>query len=77
MELAEAKKLAEEKRREKTEDRIARQKVKEQIARDRADRAEREANSNVPRPTGVQQHTATVEPKRDYTTCRLQVSHII
>jgi len=41
MELQEAKKLAAERRREKREDALARQRVKEQIARDRADKKAR------------------------------------
>ena len=69
MELAEAKKLAEERRREKAEDRLARQKEKEQIARDRA---EREASRNIPT-SAVQHGPAKAEPKKEYNTCRLQV----
>ena len=38
MELQEAKKLAAERKREKREDALARQRVREQIARDRADK---------------------------------------
>ena len=62
------KRLAEERKRQKFEDRMARQKVREQIARDRK---EREASS---KPVAVQpQPKPTVEIK-DYNTCRLQVS---
>lgn len=71
MELAEAKKLAEERRREKAEDRLARQKVKAQIARDRAEQA---ASNDVPKPSTQQPPPTAREVKRDYTTCRLQVS---
>ena len=68
MELAEIKKLAEERRKEKMEDRMARQKVKDQIAKDRE---AREACSKPHVPAMAPQ--PTVEIKKDYTTCKLQV----
>ena len=69
MELAEMKKLAEDRKRQKYEDRIARQKVKEQIARDREVQELQSKN----KPTIPTQAQPTVEVKKDYTTCRLQV----
>lgn len=70
MELAEAKKLAEERRREKEEDRKAKQRVKEQIAKDREDREARYNKTSTP---SVLPQPATTEVKKDYTKCRLQV----
>ncbi len=71
MELAEAKKIAEERRREKNEDRLARQRVKEQIARDRAEREARQhpPPSSQPQSPGVAGNTV----KKEYDSCRLQV----
>lgn len=71
MELAEIKKLAEERKREKAEDRLARQRVREQIAKDRA---EREASNNKPMPVAnTQIAAATATNPKVYTTCKLQV----
>lgn len=64
------KKLAEDRKRQKNEDHLARQKVKEQIARDRE---EREEHSKSSVPTLPQQPTLPQSAKKDYTTSRLQV----
>lgn len=70
---------------------VARQRVKEQIAKDRAEKAAREkaekaareaaasgggvGTSNLPTsPTAVSDPAASSQPKKDYDTCRLQVS---
>ena len=75
MELEEAKKIAEERRREKMEDRLARQRVKEQVARDRADR-EAKAAGKTSQPVAASQPAATTSTKK-HDTCRLQVSRDI
>ena len=73
MEVAEMKRLAEERRREKAEDRMARQKVKEQIARDRDERAACDSKP-VPQVTvDLSKEPITPNTKREYSTCRLQV----
>ena len=72
LELAEVKKIAEERKREKAEDRLARQRVKEQIARDRA---ERESSSNKPAPTVAMDPPREAAIKKEYTTCKIQVMH--
>lgn len=72
LELAEAKKLAEERKREKAEDRLARQRVKEQIAKDRA---EMELNSNRPVPTVPMEPPKEAAIKKEYTSCKIQVIH--
>lgn len=69
MELAEVKKLAEERRKEKTEDRLAKQRVRDQIARDRE---EREACYKPSVPPVTQPVVAAAV--KEYSTCRLQVS---
>ena len=61
------KKMAEERKRQKAEDRMARQKVREQIARDRE---EREASSQS---VAVVQQQPSCDVKKDYSLCRLQV----
>lgn len=71
MELAEIKKLAEERKREKMEDRMARQKVRDQIAKDRE---AREACSKPHVPVMTPQPT---DIKKDYTTCKLQVGNVM
>ena len=73
MELAEIKKLAEERRREKAEDRMARQRVKEQIAKDRAEREARNSKPMVVAVNPPQELASTTNSKKEYTTCRLQV----
>lgn len=57
-----------------------RQKVKEEIARDRAARAEKEKekqSATAPPQEGTQPNataaTNTTQPKKEYDTCRLQV----
>ena len=74
----EIRKAAEERRRDKLEDKIARQKVKEQIEMDR--QARKETFSNKPAaeskpPQATPQTSATAQPaqKKEYTTARLQV----
>ena len=69
------KKLAEERRQQKKEDRMARQKVKEQIARDREERV---MCGNPPSLVAAQPPPQpTVKVNKDYATCRLQVVIII
>lgn len=70
MELTEAKKLAEERRKEKAEDHLARQRVKDQIARDRA---EREACTRPPQVVQTQPKAVAATEVKTYDTCRLQV----
>lgn len=60
------KKIAEDRKREKIDNRAARLKVKEQIARDHE---EREACSQ----SSVSTTQPTADVKKEYTTCRLQV----
>lgn len=62
------KKLAEDRKQQKTEDRLARQKVKEQIARDREEREACATSTPTAKPQPV------VDVKKSYTTCRLQVN---
>jgi len=82
MELQEAQKIANERKRERMEERLARQRVKDQIARDRAERAEKfgkggtdlrsdnaAASAILAQP--VQPAAAAVE-KKQHTTCKLQ-----
>lgn len=73
---AEMKKIAEQRRLEKMEERAAKQRVLDQIARDKADRAAKfnkkpEAAAATPTPTPVPAPAAA--PKKDYTECRLQI----
>lgn len=81
MELTEAKKIAEERRREKMEDRMARQRVKEQIARDHAEREGQGSDKVQPSVQGAdkvqlpgpqQMATANSNVKK-HNTCRLQI----
>lgn len=72
MELTEAKKIAEERKREKMEDRIARQKVKEEIARDRAEREAQVPEMVQPSPLKYMA-TETTRSIKKHNTCRLQV----
>ena len=75
--LDEAKKIAEERRREKMEDRLARQRVKEQIAKDRADReAKPPEKTSLSQPTTAAPQQAASAPKK-HSTCRLQVSFLL
>lgn len=77
------KRIAEEKRREKLEEKLARQKVLEQIERDKQARKEKfgmassassaiEVTSMKPPPQPVE--IAQTQPKKDYDQCRLQVN---
>lgn len=73
---AEMKKIAEQRRLEKMEERAAKQRVLDQIARDKADRAAKfnkkpEAAAATPTPTPAPAPAAA--PKKDYTECRLQI----
>ncbi|XP_076068636.1 UBX domain-containing protein 1 isoform X3 [Oratosquilla oratoria] len=79
MQEDEMKRIAEERRRDKLEDKLARQRVKEQIEKDREARKEKfgggaAAAAVVPKPqiaqVPVQQAAA---PKKDYSTTRLQI----
>lgn len=72
MEMAEMKKIADDRKREKAEDRLARQRVKEQIARDREERERKAQHVKSSVPTTPPQ-PAVAEVKKNYTTCRLQV----
>lgn len=72
----EIKKIAEQRRREKMEDKLARQRIKEQIEKDKRDRAAKFAKEKVTQPSVS---TATVSPtvnagaKKEYTDCKLQI----
>jgi len=71
---AEMKKIAEQRRLEKQEERAAKQRVLDQIARDKADRAAKynkkpEAAAAVPAPVAA----PVAAPKKDYNECRLQI----
>ncbi|XP_784876.1 UBX domain-containing protein 1 [Strongylocentrotus purpuratus] len=80
--IDEAKLLAAKKKKEKNEEKLARQRVKEQIACDRADRAARAAMKHegvppaqppaAPAPAPVPA-TSSTAPKKEYDTTRLQV----
>jgi len=74
------KRIAEERRRDKLEDKIARQKIKEKIESDKLARKEKfapqgggsssPAAAPAPKPQAA---AATITPKKDYTTTRLQI----
>lgn len=81
MELQEAQKIANERKREKMEERLARQRVKDQIARDRAERAEKfgkcgtdipSDNAAAPATTAQPVQPAAAVEKKQHTTCKLQ-----
>lgn len=73
--MAEMKKLAEDRKRQKYEDRVARQKVKDLIARDRlAKEQQSQSKSTIPTQSTPVQPT---DVKKEYTTCRLQVSTFV
>lgn len=80
MEYQEALKIANERKREKMEERLAKQRVKDQIARDRAERARKFGKGGAdPQPVSA---AATASPaqtaqpaaveKKQHTTCKLQ-----
>lgn len=76
MQELEMKRLADERKKDKMEDKLARQKVKDQIERDRQARREKDRGSQAagtpdpkPQPTAAAQPA----PKKDYTQARLQV----
>lgn len=76
MQEQEMKRLAEDRRREKLEDKLARQRVKEQIERDRQARKEKDRGSQgtaAPEPKPQAATAAPSAPKKDYTEARLQV----
>lgn len=80
MEYQEALKIANERKREKMEERLAKQRVKDQIARDRAERAGKFGKGVAdPQPVNAAATAApvqTVQPvaveKKQHTTCKLQ-----
>lgn len=72
------KRLAEERRKEKQEDKLARQRVKEQIERDRQARREKDLRASqgaaaAPEPKPQPAPAAQPAQKKDYTQARLQV----
>jgi len=81
MELQEAQKIANERKKEKMEERLARQRVRDQIARDRAEQSEKFGKGGtdlqsgsgpaVVAPAQPVQPAAAVE-KKQHTTCKLQ-----
>ncbi|KAI8481308.1 UBX domain-containing protein 1-like isoform X2 [Branchiostoma floridae x Branchiostoma belcheri] len=77
-----SKKLVAERKREKMEERIAKQRVKEQIERDRLERAAKFGKAGTPvaplpgaaqAPPAPPQVEAAPEPKKDYEQTRIQV----
>lgn len=78
MEEDEIKKIAELRRREKQEDRLAKQKIKEQIEKDKRERAamfqKTPSQETAPKaaPASAAQPAAPTE-KKEYTDCRLQI----
>ncbi|RUS77393.1 hypothetical protein EGW08_014839, partial [Elysia chlorotica] len=80
LEEAEMRKIAEERRREKMEEKMARQRVKDQIEKDKRDRAakfakEKEAvSTSAAAPSASPATTpAVAQPPKEYTDCRLQI----
>ena len=74
-EFQEAQKIAEQRRREKMEEKKLRQKLKEQIARDRAEKASQSSKpaSQVTTPAApASAQGSSQSPLKEYTTCRLQ-----
>jgi len=72
------KKLADQRRREKEEDRIAKQKIREEIEKDKRDRAARFAKQSPAPAAAAPAATAAAPaaaaaPKKDYDSCRLQI----
>ncbi|XP_063861023.1 UBX domain-containing protein 1-like isoform X2 [Scylla paramamosain] len=77
MQENEMKRLAEERRKEKQEDKLARQRVKEQIERDRQARREKDLRGSqgaaVPEPKPQSAPAAQPTQKKDYAQARLQI----
>lgn len=79
MEELEMRKLAEQRRKEKEDDRRARQRVKEQIEKDKRDRAAKFGKSEESKPVATTSTpAAAVSPpqpavKKEYDQCRLQI----
>lgn len=75
----ELRKIGEEKRREKQEEKLARQRVKEQIEKDKRDRAAKfapqkaEASPPTSSPSASSSPPATTAAAKEYTDCRLQI----
>ena len=76
----EIKKIADQRRREKMEDKLARQRVKEQIEKDKRDRIAKFAKEKEPQqPTTASTPAATTPAattpgvKKEYTECQLQI----
>lgn len=73
------KKIADQRRREKEEDRIAKQKIREEIEKDKRDRAARFAKQSTagaaapPAAAAAAPAPAAAAPKKDYDSCRLQI----
>lgn len=77
LEEDEIKKLADQRKREKMDDKLARQRVKEQIEKDKRDRAAKFAKEKESQPTTAPVPEATSSStssgKKEYTDCRLQI----
>jgi len=75
LEEAEMRKIAEERRREKMEEKLARQRVKEQIEKDKRDRAAKFAKEKQEVPAAPAAASASPAPAapKEYTDCRLQI----
>uniref|UniRef100_A0A0P4WST3 UBX domain-containing protein n=1 Tax=Scylla olivacea TaxID=85551 RepID=A0A0P4WST3_SCYOL len=77
MQENEMKRLAEERRKEKQEDKLARQRVKEQIERDRQARREKDLRGSqgaaAPEPKPQSAPAAQPAQKKDYAQARLQI----
>jgi len=72
------KKIADQRRREKEEDRLAKQKIRDEIEKDKRDRAAKFAKqSTAASPAAAAAAPAAAPaaaaPKKDYDTCRLQI----
>ncbi|XP_048586395.1 UBX domain-containing protein 1 [Nematostella vectensis] len=77
MELDEAKKLADFKRREKQEEKMARQRVREKIEKDKAERAKKFAKSSEKETSEAAAQPSPVVPQaqappKDYSMCKIQ-----
>merc|ERR1712080_25786 len=72
----EIKKLAEQRRREKEETRLAKQRVLDQIAADKAARQAEKEGRKAEEPKPVAAPAAAPTPKKDYNECRLQIRQL-
>ncbi|CAG5133022.1 unnamed protein product, partial [Candidula unifasciata] len=77
LEEAELRKIAEERKREKAEEKLARQRVKDQIEKDKKDRAAKlikEKEEELQKSASPASPSASEAPsKKEYTECRLQI----